>query len=390
MPTPALLGHRERVVAALNHREPDRVPMDLGGSRFTMLLGPAADTLARHVDCTGEPSTPQRGRSALAPPEAVMQKLGVDCRGIWLNPPEGNPPRFVDEWTYVDEWGLLNRRPPGAYGYDVVNSPLAGEVSAGDFDRYPWPTPDDPGRTRGLRARARQLLEETGCAVVFTIGMPFIHYCQYLRGFSDWYMDIAADPTLAGALMDRVLEVNLAIYDAALRELGDVVDVVALADDVGLQNGPMLSPETYRALIKPRHRRVFDLVHARCGAKLMYHSCGSVYDLLGDFVDMGVDAVNPVQVSAARMDTKTLKKEWGGKLAFWGGIDTQRVLPHGTVREVREEVRRRIDDLAPGGGYILAAVHNIQPDVPPQNIVAMLEECREYGRYGARSRAGRS
>ncbi|MGA2479499.1 MAG: uroporphyrinogen decarboxylase family protein [Spirochaetia bacterium] len=347
-----------------------------------MLIGPASDNLAGALGFHGDLSSAQGGRSAVAPPEPVMRQLDVDCRGIWLNPPKARPPHFVDEWTYVDEWGLMNRRPPGAFCFEVVNSPLAGEVSLGDLAKYPWPKPDDAGRTQGLREKAQHILQETGCAVVFTMGMPFVHICQYLRGFSDWYMDLAADQDLAAALMDRVLEVNLAIYDAALRELGDVVDVVALADDVGIQNGPMLSPETYRKLIKPRHRRVFDLIHARTDAKIMYHSCGSVYELLGDFVDIGVDALNPVQVSAAHMDTKTLKREWGQKLSFWGGIDTQKVLPSGTVDEVRDEVKRRIDDLAPGGGYILAAVHNIQPEVPAQNILSMINACKEYGCYG--------
>ena len=147
------------------------------------------------------------------------------------------------------------------------------------------------------------------------------------------------------------------------------------------QRGPMISPELYRRFIKPRHRRYFDAIRARTSAKILFHTCGAVTRLLPDLIDIGVDFLNPVQVSAAHMDTAVLKREYGNKIGFWGAIDTSRVLPMGTVEQVRAEVGKRIHDLAPGGGYVLAAVHNIQPDVPPQNILAMFDACIELGSY---------
>jgi uroporphyrinogen decarboxylase len=160
------------------------------------------------------------------------------------------------------------------------------------------------------------------------------------------------------------------------------VDVVFYGDDVAIQNGPLLAPEMYRKFVKPWHQKVFDGIRAYTQARILYHSCGSVYSLIPDLIDLGIDALNPVQVSAAQMgDTAHLKREFGGRLAFWGGIDTHRVLPRGTPEEVREEVRRRIRDLAPGGGYVLNSVHNIQREVPPENVVALFEAAQEYGVY---------
>lgn len=162
-----------------------------------------------------------------------------------------------------------------------------------------------------------------------------------------------------------------------LRAVGDAADVVIYADDIAFQNGPMVSPEIYQRLLRPRQARFFDLL-ASSGLKVLYHSCGNILPLLGDLIDMGVDAVNPVQVSAGPMgDTAALNREWGDHLTFWGGIDTHRVLPRGTPADVRAEVHLRLNDLAPGGGYVMAAVHDIQAEVPPENVCAMFDAAEE-------------
>jgi len=162
---------------------------------------------------------------------------------------------------------------------------------------------------------------------------------------------------------------------------GDLADVVCTSDDLGFQTGPMVSPELYRELFKPRHKKFFDTVKKNTSAFVHFHCCGSIYKLLDDFIELGVDVIHPVQVAAKDMDSGILAPEFGDRLSFWGGIDTQRVLPKGTTEEVKAEVRRRIRDFAPGGGFILGAVHDIQPDVPVENIIAMYEAGREYGRY---------
>ncbi|MHB8991373.1 MAG: uroporphyrinogen decarboxylase family protein, partial [Chloroflexota bacterium] len=200
---------------------------------------------------------------------------------------------------------------------------------------------------------------------------------QYLRGFQDWYMDMAADQRLLGALMDAIVETTIAMARPILREVGDMVDIVFTGDDLGTQGGPQMSPEAYRKVIKPRHARFFRQVREICPhATIALHSCGSVYALLPDLIDVGIQLLHPIQVSARDMEPARLKAEFGDRLSFWGGIDSQRVLPNGTPEEVRAEVRRRLAEMGRGGGYMVGAVHNIQPDVPIENVVAMFDQAR--------------
>jgi uroporphyrinogen decarboxylase len=276
---------------------------------------------------------------------------------------------------------------PGTVWYDQLHFPLQGDIRPSDLTSYRWPDPSDPVRTRGLKERVRQIRAETDCASILHVPAPIIHPSQYLRGYEDWYIDCVSSKKLLLSLFDAVFEVTSEICRRALEEVGRDVDVVFTADDLGAQNGLQIPRELYRELIKPYHERYFRLIHDRSPAKLLFHSCGSVVDVLDDLIDIGVDALTPVQVSARGMDTKRLKREWGRKLVFWGGIDTQQVLPHGSVDDVKAEVERRIEDLGPGGGYVLCAVHNVQPEVPIENIVAMYRHAREYVPTFARDHA---
>ena len=190
-------------------------------------------------------------------------------------------------------------------------------------------------------------------------------------------MDLVDNPAGVEALADAVLDVYIPMVRNMVRACGPYIDVVFHADDVAFQNGPIMRPERFRRIFKPRLRRVFDTIRAETQAKILFHSCGSVVSLLPDLIDTGIDCLNPVQVSAAGMDTAALKREYGQALSFWGAIDTQWVLPFGSPEDVRNEVRRRIQDLADGGGYVVAPVHNIQAEVPPQNIIAMVEAAQE-------------
>jgi uroporphyrinogen decarboxylase len=183
--------------------------------------------------------------------------------------------------------------------------------------------------------------------------------------------------------MDRVLELKINYFDTLLTEIGDQVHIVRELDDLGSQQGLLISPEMYREFIKPRQKKLFDFIKRKApGVKILFHSCGSVYEIIPDLIEVGADILNPVQVTAASMDSLKLKKEFGSEITFWGGgVDTQEILPRGTAQQVRDEVKRRIDDLAPGGGFVFATVHNIQEDVPIENIIALLETLREYGIY---------
>jgi len=289
----------------------------------------------------------------------------------------------VGENGYRDEWGVVRTMPPGSYYYDLTGSPLADDATMSAIASHRWPDPDDPGRYRGLRERARYLHEETGYAVVANLNCSFFLRCFELRGWSNFYMDLAANTEFAEALMDRYLGIRLRMAELAMEQIGEYIDVVMVSsDDLGMIDRPLISPPMYRELVKPRQKRTFDFFRERTDAKLFYHCDGAVYPLIPDFIEIGVEALNPIQLNAAGMgDTKRLKAEFGDKLTFWGAIDTQRVLPSGTPKDVREEVRLRIGDLAPGGGYVVCSVHNIQPGVPPENVVAMFDAAYDLGRY---------
>lgn len=313
--------------------------------------------------------------------ESILESLDIDFRYVVPGSPERSPGLPVSEDSFRDKWGVLWRKPPGSLYYDVAESPLSGPIRISDIVNHPWPDPDDQGYTRGLRDRAQALRQRTDCALTLGLPSPFVHNTQFLRGFEDWFMDLAADPKLAGALFDAMVEITSAQAANVLKEVGDIVDIVFFSDDLGFQTGPMVSPETYRRLLKPWHKRYFDTVRQHTNAFINFHSCGSIYLLLDDLIDLGVDVINPVQVAAKDIDSETLAREYGDRVCFWGGVDTQRILPDGSTEDVRAEVKRLISDFAPGGGYVLSAVHNIQTRVPVENIIAMFEAGITYGRY---------
>jgi uroporphyrinogen decarboxylase len=202
-----------------------------------------------------------------------------------------------------------------------------------------------------------------------------------LRGYEDAYLDLAAQPGVARRLMERVLELKLDYWERALAEVGDDIDVAGEADDLGGQHSLLFSPDTYRRLVKPLHAELFRFIHAHSRARIFFHSCGAIRELIPDLIEVGVDILNPIQVSAAGMDTAELKAEFGRELVFWGGgVDSQGVLGRGPAA-VAAEVRRRVTDLKPGGGFVFASVHNLQANVPPGEIVAMWHAVDEVGGY---------
>ncbi len=375
---------RERVLAALEHREPDRVPLDLGSARFTGMTAPAYEKLRKLLGFGRPGVVIDRMQQLVEMDEAVLEHLGVDLRAFSFGAPDSGGDLELGNGRYRDEWGIVRRRPAGCHYYELEISPMAGELDAAAIARYPWPDPTDPGRTRGLREQALRL-HETGYGVIFNARFNLVHMTQYLRGFQDWFLDLAGNHELFQALMHAVLEVMIEMNRRALAEVGDLIDIVAFGDDVGMQDRTICSLPLYRKLIRPFQERIVATIRSHTKAKILYHTCGSVYHFIPDFIEMGIDALNPVQVRARHMEPERLKREFGDRIAFWGGIDTQRVLPQGTPDEVRAEVRRMFEIMGPGGGWVLAAVHNIQPDVPPENVLAMFEEGRRcvYARPAA-------
>jgi uroporphyrinogen decarboxylase len=374
---------RERVVAALNHREPDRVPVDIGGGTSTSISVEANARLKRQLGFEGNSAELSKIFRVAALDEEVMQRLGSDCRPLRSKSPRRWTPPPSEPGTLVDIWGVTwKKQPVGERGYywEIERNPLTS-ATIDDLKHFPWPDPLDPGFTSGLRADAEALFTNTQYAVEASSGFSsFWEVACNLRGFEQLLMDLVINPSFVEAVMERVLEINLALAERFLQEAGTYIQIYRTADDLATQSGLLMSLDMYRSRLKPFHRKYFDFLKAHTSAAILYHSCGNITDLIDDLVEIGVDAINPVQVSAMP-ETATLKSRFGDKITFWGGIDTQRVLPCGSVDDVTKEVRRRIRDLAPGGGFVLGAVHSIQSDVPPQNIVAMAEAARRFGRY---------
>jgi uroporphyrinogen decarboxylase len=364
------MNHRERVLAALEHRSPDRPPRDLGGTTATGIHPTAYLALKQYLKLPGEAHY-LSARAQLAEVELpVLDRLGIDFLPV-IPKGAGLAPVLDENRAYVDRWGIERRLPKDAGHYYVSHPPLIDAETLTDLDAFHFPEPNLDYRE--LAETAANLRQHSDRALVLNPEVGFLHQAQFLRGFDHWLMDLAGDPVFAANLLDRVLEIWLAETQAMIDQVGAMADVVIYADDIALQNGLMFSPRTYQTLIRPRQKRIFDMLKGS-GLKVLYHSCGSVGSLIGDLVDMGVDAINPVQVSALGMnDTVALKRQWGKHLTFWGGIDSQSVLPRGSVAEVQAEVSKRLDDLAGDGGFVLAGVHDIQPEVPPENLCRMFD-----------------
>jgi len=351
--------------------------MDLGSARFTGIVLGAYERLRQHLGF-GEPGPIiEQMQQLVEMDERVLRYLKVDVRAFAQGAPDRNGPVQLDENRYRDEWGVTRVKPPGSHYYDMQGSPLAGEITAADIARYPWPDPTDPGIFRGLREKAERL-RMTGYAVMYNARFNLVHTTQYLRGFEDWFLDLGSNHGLFQALMQAVLDVLVELNHRALAEVGDLIDIVAFGDDIGQQDRPVCSLANYRKLIRPAQEKIVETIRAHTKAKILYHTCGSVYRYIGDFIEIGIDALNPVQVTAKDMQPERLKREFGDRISFWGGVDSQRVLPYGSPEEVAAEVKRLFSFMGENGGWVLAGVHNIQPDVPPENLVAMFragEEC---------------
>lgn len=374
--------HKERVLIALNHEQPDRVPMDLGGRQTTLsiiayenlkkLLG-LSDLATRVMAHAWQTSFID---------EVVLEKFDIDTRhirpvssvndaiGEHLSIPENNS-------TFVDEWGVT-RQVVGDYA-NLIGHPLRTSTIE-DLEKFPWPDPADDYDFKAIREPAKKLHEENEYALVGCLGSPgnIFEQSWYLRGLEEFMKDLIKNRDFAHALMRKVLAVRKRNTELYLDQVGEFIDVIQLADDLAGQQNLLISPKIYRELVKPYQLELCEYVKSRTKAKIYYHSCGAIAPLLDELIEIGIEILNPVQVSANNMDTRVLKRRYGKKLSFWGAIDTFDVLPNGSVDDVRAEVNRRITDLGSGGGYVMGPVHNICADVPPVNVVSMYQAALEY------------
>lgn len=279
----------------------------------------------------------------------------------------------------MDSWATTWKKAPDGHFINVDGPFQNREPEMESLESFDWPDPDNHGLYEGLGQKAEALRKNTDCAVVLNLPVGIVHQCQFMRGFAEFLMDLHINSEFASRLMDIIADIWIRIAQNALEAVGDNIDVIMWGDDVAMQEATLMSPEVYRELIKPQHKRMVAALKSHGSTRVHYHTCGSVYALIDDLIEIGIDALNPIQVNARNMDPARLKDEFGERLAFWGAIDTQRILPYGSPEEVRAEVRRIIDIMGKGGGYILASVHNIQAEVTPENIAAMFDEGKSYG-----------
>ena len=379
---------RERVQAALNFQTPDRVPIDLGGFQ-TGIHKKAYIDLLRYLKKDEEIIMLDPVQQLVKPSEEVLQLFHVDFRYVTARGPadfDGTIRENLRDgqlWHDLkDEFGVVWSMPDHQQLFmDISHHPLA-EASIEDIARYPFPDGSDPSRFEGVREEVLTLQEQTPYAISTGIGGVVYEICWYMRGLERWFMDMLENPAFCEALLDQTLKFWLDYYTGFMKEIGDIIDVVMIGDDLAGQGGPLFAPDFYRQVVKPRQKKLVQHIKSLTGAKIWYHTCGSCVEYIPDLLDNGIHILNPVQITAEGMAPKYLKETYGKDLVFWGGgINSQHVLPFASTDAVMKDVRKNIEIFKPGGGYVFNNVHNIQAEVPPANIIVMYEAAYRYGFY---------
>ena len=375
----------KRVLTALEHQEPDRVPFDIGAMNVSSISSVRLKELLDYYQIDEEITSSDIIQRVGTPPKSLKQRIGIDTHRVGPNRvaiPEGFPLWDDLQQTYhiTDDWHIDWEMRPGDYYFSQKSYPLAGDDLGTILDTY---TRDkfDTTLSRSVREQLDTesdlfCLLDRDCAGMFEMS-------QRLRGMEALMMDLLLDRSAVERLADLFLEYKLAYWDVMLSAVDDRPIIVAEADDYGSATSLLISPTLVREIYIPRLEELFRFIKKRAPqAKICFHSCGAVRELIGDFIECGVDILNPVQYSASGMDLAELKRDFGKDMVFWGAcIDTTEILPHQSPKQVRDEVKRVLDIMAPGGGFVAAAVHNIQVDVPIENIIALVETIHSYGKY---------
>lgn len=369
---------RERVRMAVSFEQTDRPPLDctMTIDAYNNLIEYLQLNVPRAQDCTLFMTVQIDPR--------VISAMRLDLGYVGLSPRASLPPLRYHDRNYTDQWGLIYHRtvqPTGIVNFQIVNEPLAG-TSIKDLERYPWPDPDDPSLYTGLRERAQRLHAED-LAVVGNFGGSIFTLASLLRGMERWFMDLLLDPEYAERLIGILSDYHRRVTTNAIALAGDCLDIVRTDnDDYGTQGGLLISPDLFRSVVKPQLRGYYESIAGALHAEnpagtLMKHSCGAVAELVDEFIDLGINILDPMQVAAAGMDAGKLARRFGGRIAFHGGVDTQHLLPHGTAEEVTAATRRLSACFRERGGLIVCPVHHVEPDVPPVNLVAMRDALQQ-------------
>lgn len=409
---------RERVLASINHKEPDKIPVDLGSTPSSGISAIAYNKLLAHLEIRDEKTKVYDVVQQLAEPsETIIDRFDISALDIgrtfntnadnWydISLADGSSAQYpvwfkpvlsdAGAWDAYNKNGLkIARMPEGAtffdqtyfpyldgYPSDYSQLPQAMEtVLWSAFVHSPWDQGDRDDFWTQLRQRALHVRQNTDKALVIVAGCNLFEWGTFLRRMDNFLMDIYLEPKQVARLLDALLEIHLETLAKVCEAVGDVADILRFGDDLGMDSGPFMAPEIYRELFFPRHKKLCDYVHTHSNMHTFLHSCGSISAVLPHLVDAGFEIINPVQTNVQHMDPKFLKKEFGKDVTFWGGgADTRHVLNNGTVAEVQAHVQENIEILSKDGGFVFAAIHNIMPDVPPENIVAMFDTVMNYG-----------
>ncbi len=348
------MNARERVLTVLSHRPADRVPLDFWATPEVW------EKLYRHFDTTDS--------------DALLNALHVDIREVQPDY-HGAAPVPLPDGSYYDRLHVHRKKVKNAYSTyeEYASAPLKDAQTPQDIDAYNWPDPED----YDYSSLHQKIDKYAGEYYIKLSVWGLFEYAWPLRGYEQFMMDMALKPEIAHRIMEHVTDYNCRFIEKALNAAGDQIDLVYTYDDVAAQNGFLMSRQMYREFIWPYHQKLNRLIK-KYNKTIMYHSCGAIFDLIDDFVESGIDILNPLQPLAKGMDFQRIKDRYGSILCFHGGIDIQHLLPHGTPDQVRQTVRRTIDILGKNGGYILTSAHYIQADTPLENILALYDEAYRY------------
>ena len=410
------MNARERVLAAIEHREPDRVPIDLGSTPSSGISAIAYGNLKKHLGITeGHTRIYDVCQQVAQPEDMILDRFNVDVVDIgrlfntsdndWYDVtvadgqtaqyPSSFHPRKEPDGSWIGHKnGIdLNLMPQGGAFFDQTYFPYLdgypanynnladdiGMVHWAAFAHSPWDHAGEPEFWDNMRAAALKLRETTDRALMIVFGCNLFEWGTFLRRLDNFLMDIYTEQDEVERFLDAIMELHMAGLKKACEAVGDVVDIMRFGDDLGIDSGPFMAPEIYRKLFKPRHAQLCDYVHKNSSMKTFLHSCGSLYELMPDLIEAGYDVINPIQTNCRDMDPAQLKAEFGKDICFWGGgVDPRMVLNRGTPEDVRRQVLERLEIFAPGGGFVFNTVHNILSEVPPQNIVAMYDAVEEF------------
>jgi len=411
------MNSRERILAAIEHREPDRVAVDLGSTPSSGISAVAYGNLKRHLGLSrGHTRVYDVAQQVAQPEDFMLELLGVDVMDV------GRAFNTTDACWYdvaladgqraqYPSWFHPESQPDGSFiirlrdGLDVAHMPAGGTFfdqthfpylngyppDYGNLQRdmgrvmwaavahSPWDHAAEPDFWGQMRQKALELRQNSDRALMVVIGCNLFEWGTFLRRLDNFLMDLLAEPDQVERLVEALMELHLAALKNACEAVGDIADIMRFGDDLGTNGGPFMAPRTYRRFFKPHHARLCAYVHQHTRMKTFLHSCGSIHTLLPDLIEAGFDIINPVQTNCRDMEPERLKRDFGKDICFWGGgCDPKAILNRGTPAEVKEDVKRRLAVFTKGGGYVFNTVHNILPEVPPQNIAAMFEAVREF------------